>query len=330
MNDEFMLELNDALFGFDEQKHIRQSPAAPELPLVFIVGLPRSGTTLLSQILIRDVGLGYINNFVSRFWKVPATGIHLYNNLCGKITEELPYRSDYGRTDGLAGPHEFGFYWRRWFDYSDSHYVGMVDLDGDIAVQLKRSVASIERALGKPIMFKNLAACGMNAYWLSQIFTNAHFIVCRRNYADVAHSLLEGRKVRAGGVEKWFSVKPPEYEKLMQLQPIDQVIGQIYSIDKHVVDQLSSVDNSRWAVLDYDSLIDHTEDVIEFIKNIYKSCDCELEPAAPDAQPVVAKKNKLKLNDNKSYEELSSKIQLHGGEEAVRKQLQDCGAISVI
>jgi ABC-type oligopeptide transport system ATPase subunit len=43
----------------------------------FIVGLPRSGTTLLSQLLAYSLDAGYTTNFAARFWLAPVHGLRL-------------------------------------------------------------------------------------------------------------------------------------------------------------------------------------------------------------------------------------------------------------
>ena len=40
----------------------------------FIVGLPRSGSTLLQQILISRYSVGYVSNIVGKFWGNPMVG----------------------------------------------------------------------------------------------------------------------------------------------------------------------------------------------------------------------------------------------------------------
>jgi len=49
------------------------------LPPIFIVGAPRSGTTLLTQVLISSFELGYIDNISSKFWTNPLMGVIISN-----------------------------------------------------------------------------------------------------------------------------------------------------------------------------------------------------------------------------------------------------------
>jgi len=66
----FLDELNQAF------RHIpfTTAPASlsvEQLPILYIVGVPRSGTTLLSQLVSRYCPVGYINNLIARCWLRP-------------------------------------------------------------------------------------------------------------------------------------------------------------------------------------------------------------------------------------------------------------------
>ena len=84
---------------------------------IFIVGAPRSGTTLVSQVLAFAFDLGYINNISATYWNAPAFGV-LYGNKLVK-RREFSGKSDYGRTAHLSEPHEFGAFWRNKLKYRD-------------------------------------------------------------------------------------------------------------------------------------------------------------------------------------------------------------------
>ncbi|MFW5879616.1 MAG: sulfotransferase, partial [bacterium] len=54
---------------------------APQLPVIFIVGLPRSGTTPLAQMMVQRFRLGYVTNLIAKFWNSPELGIALTKEL---------------------------------------------------------------------------------------------------------------------------------------------------------------------------------------------------------------------------------------------------------
>ena len=114
--------LNDALAPLEQA--LIEEFEAPTEPLVFIVGAPRSGTTLLTQLLISQYEIGYVSNLIARFWKAPYLGLLLAKEIRDPDRPpDVGFSSDRGFTSGYEGPHEFGYFWRRWFDYQESHSV---------------------------------------------------------------------------------------------------------------------------------------------------------------------------------------------------------------
>ena len=83
-------------------------------PVTFIVGVQRSGSTFLNQLLINNFHFTYPNNLVARFWDTPFVGVALSKSL--KLSGEVPFVSDLGYTEGINSPHEFGYFWKKWFD----------------------------------------------------------------------------------------------------------------------------------------------------------------------------------------------------------------------
>ena len=94
----------------------------PRYPMVFIIGAPRSGTTLLSQLLSSSGLFGYINNFIARFWTAPTLGALIYKTVLDhECRGNSSLQSHLGVTENLHEPHEFGYFWRRWFHFGQSH-----------------------------------------------------------------------------------------------------------------------------------------------------------------------------------------------------------------
>ena len=120
----WLAALNEHLAEARLPSVVRGEPS--QLPLIYIVGAPRSGTTLLSQVVSRFLDVGYINNLIARFWRRPSVGIHLSRLvLGGGGREQIAFESEHGTTPGAAGPHEFGYFWRHWLqlDAQPTHHL---------------------------------------------------------------------------------------------------------------------------------------------------------------------------------------------------------------
>ncbi len=50
-------------------------------PPVFIIGPPRSGTTVLYQLLCKHTNFSYINNFIGHWYRIPILAAKAYNTL---------------------------------------------------------------------------------------------------------------------------------------------------------------------------------------------------------------------------------------------------------
>tara|TARA_B100000575_G_scaffold102144_1_gene81416 strand:+ start:40 stop:339 length:300 start_codon:yes stop_codon:yes gene_type:complete len=49
-------------------------------PPVFIIGPPRSGTTVLYQLLCKHTNFSYINNFIGNWYRIPILAAKVYIN----------------------------------------------------------------------------------------------------------------------------------------------------------------------------------------------------------------------------------------------------------
>jgi hypothetical protein len=252
-SDEDLFELNNILEPLEYT--IKLPYQSPQYPVIFIIGAPRSGTTLVSQIISSLSGIGYISNFVARFWLAPSIGIKISEAL--KINQKLftSYQSKFGRTKGWNEPHEFGYFWNRWFDKGQTtHNLTSSELDTIDSANLIKSVASIEFSWKKPVVFKNSTWCTMQASYLAEIFPKSIFLVCRRDPLYVAQSIALARISNYADLNQWWSIRPSTYEKLLKLPWPDQIVRQVIDIESEMDEELASIDQSRILEIDYDSL----------------------------------------------------------------------------
>src|SRR5699024_10587460 len=116
--------LNDTLA--DDEADLTHEYNKPKYPVLFIVGNARSGTTLLYQWLASTGLFAYPSNIISRFYNAPyiVALIHKmfidydkFGELSGD--RKLSFNSTLGKTKGPASPHEFWYFWRRFFEFED-------------------------------------------------------------------------------------------------------------------------------------------------------------------------------------------------------------------
>ncbi|MFZ5907514.1 MAG: sulfotransferase [Nitrospirota bacterium] len=234
----FLNKLNAALVRM-ENHYISEQPDSA-LPVVFICGAPRCGTTLMTQILARSDCFGYIDNFVARFWRAPFVGLIL-EKILG--LRNLPHEgmktfvSDFGRTPGILDPHEFTYFWEYWLKPDIEHHLLPADHMKKIDVQgLRKTINAIESLFRQPVFFKNIWFMS-NPRLAHLLFPTAYIIVMQRDILSNSLSILNARKRYCGDPREWFSVRPPDYQFLMTKSPEMQIIGQITKINAEIARQ---------------------------------------------------------------------------------------------
>lgn len=243
--DNYLLALNEILKNSDLKPHkLVGNKEAASLPIIYVVSAPRSGGTLLGQVLTAHLPLGYINNFAARFWLRPSVGIALSRAVLGEDSrKEITFESSFGRTSGPAGQNEFGYFWRHWLrlDESPTHHlssaqISKIDLHGLKSVLHDEIIGSF----GAPVLFKN-PICGFHAEFLTKVHENSLFVYIHRDPFDVASSILKMRQTIYGKYDAWWSVKPGAYPfDLKTDNPEEEVVNQVMSCRSELKDAISN------------------------------------------------------------------------------------------
>jgi LPS sulfotransferase NodH len=241
-HEEAFIKMNHALQELRLEQP-RSDDSLSAIPIIYVIGAPRSGTTLLSQVLCRCLDIGYVNNVIARFWGRPSLGIYLSQAL-GPSTERanISFDSVRGETSGAAGPHEFGHYWTYWFDLSraDSHH--LTDQES-VRVDWKGLKASLRNEIlwpfGIPVLFKN-SICGFQARMLEHIHPASLFVHIRRDPLETCVSIARSRIQKFGTIDRWWSLRPQALTVLPQ-DPIEQIVKQVVESRRELSESLSSL-----------------------------------------------------------------------------------------
>jgi len=196
--------------------------------------------------------------------------------------------ANYGFTEGDIGPSESGELWYCWFP-RDPVYTPVDGLDELALRELRSTVDCLANQWQLPIVFKNLY-CSMRLGPLSRAFPQARFIWTRRNPVYGAQSLLQMRRQCLGSDTRWASLKPREYESLRHLTPAEQVVAQIFYIERQINKDLRRFfAQDQWREVDYDSFCRSPRETLNSISGWLERDRISLGPRGEVPQSFDAK-----------------------------------------
>lgn len=256
---------------------------------LFIVGLPRSGTTVLYQMLLTGFRFAYFSNLANVFYGYPLLILILFKrkHLSYRNTQ---YKSNYGYVSGIFAPSESGSIFRYW---SELEF-------GDGVVHVVKGVMRFMRA---PLIFKNLNAT-FHIKEIEKLFPNAIFVYVERDLKDVCVSNYLGF-LNDGGIEiSGLSKKSLESE--------EDILAKIGTSLKKINENLMiDLDQSkcRYLKIDYVDLCDNSANILQEIRELFD------ENSKPDQKELIIPGNNIKRS--------KPKIKLTDEEESVIKRLFD-------
>lgn len=261
----FLDRLNDILAPHEQQDY-RDLPEA--YPSLFIVGTPRSGTTLLTQLLAAHTSIGYVNNLIAAFWRAPVYGIRLSEKLMPRGARST-FESNFGRTRDISEPHEFGYFWSAHLGYKElrERQPGQAAIDWQ---RLRLVLVNMQHAFRSPVMFK-AGLLGWHIRDVHGVLSKSCWIYVNRDPIQTALSLLEIRERFLGSIHKWASLKPLEYSWLQDEPPWRQVAGQVYYLHRRYTEQLAAIDPGSVLTISYRELCQAPEGVLHRIRSLIET-----------------------------------------------------------
>ena len=217
--------LNNAEKTFLDQIDLTQSRP----PTLFIVGCPRSGTTLMMQQIANSQKFSYPTNFLSRFYAAPILGTKIQkllfdeeyqfkNELKLFSKDNLILESELGKTSGALSPHVFWYFWYKHFSFGKTSYMTKEQFQDSDLENFHKELAGLYDTYRKPFALK-----AMIINWNLEDFfnsnTNALFVRIKRDRYQIANSILNARFTHSGSHSGWWSFIPPEYEEIKNLPP---------------------------------------------------------------------------------------------------------------
>lgn len=263
--------LNDTLERID----IQVSQSEMIFPPLFIIGLHRSGATLLTQVLINFREVGYVNNLTARFWKNPVVGLFLSRETLD-YSSPVSFHSKFGKTLLAHEPHEFSYFWHHHFLMEEmppyEPEVAALSIDWNRFKSTIQAMASFE---AKPFIFK-ASDVAYHLAKVSEILPEALFIKINRPLDQVAYSLYKTRMRYFGNDTNWVGSYPPNFIPDETVSGIASVCEQTVKLEKLNRLALSQIASKRVFEMSLQDLCLSTPDILVsidqfFEKNGYRS-----------------------------------------------------------
>lgn len=256
------------VFKIFENRGIKKFDSIPpKCSPVFILGVPRSGTTIFYQILTSWFDVSYVNNFINLARPNLFLGFSVSNWLF-KNRAHHSFHSKYGKTDSenLNAPSEAGQIWYKWLPEGNL-VLDSTNVAAHKKSEFKKTINAIISRFDKPIIIKNLYF-GLRIKLLKSLFPDAKYIVVKRDSFYVAQSILIARKNKNIDEHQNWSVTPPELSALELKDVYERIAAQVCLMEKLILKDLEHVRSENLRVIDYEKLNDIApilEDLKSFI-----------------------------------------------------------------
>ena len=257
--EDFLKRINDTLVS-DHATELEEHHNAP--PTLQIVGVPRTGTTLLNQLVAAHLDVAYIDHIVAAFYKAPLYGLRLSRKLLG-TEHSITYNSHFGKTRHIHEPHEFGYFWKDLLGYHDMA-AGQVTDDEINWNHVRRTLQSMTNDIGRPIVFKSFLL-GLHMAAAQRAVPETCFVWVRRERVATAMSILRFREKVGGSRDGWVSLRPPNHEELGSFPPAEQVAAQVVGLEAWLQQQANVIDKAKLLILNYPEVCADPEGVLQSI-----------------------------------------------------------------
>jgi hypothetical protein len=293
------------LISLWEKKKLEElSKSKPKHSPIFIIGAPRTGSTILYQSLTNYFNVSYIDNLSCLFHRNLFFGMYLSNKLY-KNKPHNCFKSIHGntmKTGGLHAPSECGQFWYRWLP-RDHHFIDYDEITDDMVEGIRENIFAILNYYNRPFVFKNLNA-GQRLRLIHKVYPESKFIWIKRNKVDTISSILKVREKLNIPTNEWWSIKPQNYKDLLKENRIDMVTQGVYYLEKQIHTDLKLFNKEQYSIITYEDLGELLSSNFSSLKNFL---DCQ-QTKKVKIEECFQRKNSPKAKESKFREEIKVAI----------------------
>ena len=240
------------------EKRLYQKASAPRQPLIFVVGAPRTGTTLVSQVLINHLPVCFINNLTAVFPRSPITA----NLLFGKFLprREITYKSFYGKSTYFSGPNDALHIWDRWLGKDRTRIPGCFTAAQQ--EEMQKFFGAYEQAFKKPVLNKN-NNLNMCADLIADVFERAHFICMTRDPLYLAQSLLIARIQIHGDPTISYGIDRDDKAYKNDTDFVRDVCEQVIFHENRIHSLQEKIGKDKFWIVEYERFCENPQELVD-------------------------------------------------------------------
>ena len=219
---------------------------------IFIIGAPRSGTSLLYEMMITRFHFAYISNLAHRFYFTPLAASVLGKAPIGKWTGQ--FTSRFGHIAGWGAPNEGGWVWRRWLQ--DGDWRGDIICSKADARGLRLLTDGLSTIFTAPFLNKNVMHSN-RLKLMRHIWPEALFIHVTRDVTDNVRSIVRAERKEGGPAhdgDHWWSVRPAIAPAYIGQSDVTRATAQVIGIEQDIMRDMQEIGARHIFSIDYADL----------------------------------------------------------------------------
>ncbi len=218
-------------------------------PPIFIIGAPRSGTSLLYELMITRFRFAYISNLAHRFYLTPLAASWIGKSRIAAWRGN--FTSRFGHIAGWGAPNEGGWVWRRWLD--DGDWRDETGFPYKDAAELRTLTGGLAGIFGAPFLNKNVMHSN-RLRLMHKIWPDALYIQVRRDVAGNVRSIVRAERKEGGpahDADHWWSVRPSIAPDFIGKDDITRAVAQVIGTDQDIGRDSKAIGPGRLLTIDY-------------------------------------------------------------------------------
>lgn len=300
----------DLMLEKSERRLLQEENRISNLPIIFVVGAPRSGTTLLHQTLARYLPMTYFTNLSALFPRAPLTAsLKFARFLKAKRFDD---RSFYGNVAGWAAPNDGFHVWNRWL--GTDRYRAPQQISASAAREMRTFFNAWLAAFEQPFINKNNRNTDCVAL-LASIFDHACFIEVRRHPVYVAQSLLQARQQIQGSAEIGWGLHSADSSS--GKGHIDEICEQVFSIEKKLRTDKQRVAPGRYMEVSYERFCQNPRELVQKIARTFLQQELDESALRQNLRPFRVT-NEIRIG-RMEFDQIQKRIEALYGASALSK-----------